>query len=150
MQEQQVHPALGYLALSVRDPARSAAFYCRLPGLLRTGAPFALPGAPKTVWLRAGSVYLALIAAADDASALPVRTGVGIYPRGFHHMCLSVAEIEPFYHDVCAQGLTIERPLQTGADGNRQFWLRDPDGYPVELMELSPAGLQLADRRAST
>lgn len=150
MQEQNARPSLGYLALSVRDPARSADFYCRLPGLARTGAPFALPGTPETVWLRAGSVYLALIAASDSASGLPVRTGVGLYPRGFHHMCLSVADIEPFYHDVCAQGFAIERPLQTGADGNRQFWLRDPDGYPVELMELNPAGLQLADRRAST
>lgn len=150
MQEQNARPALGYLALSVRDPAISADFYCRLPGLVRIDAPFALPGAPETVWLRAGSVYLALIAAADSASGLPVRTGVGLYPRGFHHMCLSVADIESFYHDMCAHGFTIERPLQTGADGNRQFWLRDPDGYPVELMELDPAGLQLADRRVPT
>jgi lactoylglutathione lyase len=37
----------------------------------------------------------------------------------------------------------LHHPLKTGADNNRQAWIRDPDGNRIEFMEMRPEALQL-------
>ncbi len=144
MQNRQDQLALNYIAICVKDLEKSMNFYCGILGLQRVDALCHLPGNPKAVWLKAGETYLSLISAENPGEALPVTTGVGLYPQGFHHQCFSVENIEAFYKEVSVLTCRIERTLQVGTDGNRQFWLRDPDGYPVEFMELSMDGMQMS------
>lgn len=134
---------LGCLTLTVRDPEASLAFYQGLLGMTRVSPPETFASVPGSVWLYMGQgSYLQLAPVpAGQAEAL-VTTGIGIYPRGFHHLCLSVSGIRELYETICRAGWPLERELLQGTDHNWQFWLRDPDGYPVEFMEMDLNSLQ--------
>jgi hypothetical protein len=44
-------------------------------------------------------------------------------------------------HAVCehlrTEGVALDREPVVGLDGNWQAWVKDPDGNPIELMQLS-------------
>ncbi|MCC8103711.1 MAG: Gfo/Idh/MocA family oxidoreductase [Clostridiales bacterium] len=62
---------------------------------------------------------------------------------GYQHICLEVKDIQAAYAAVIANGITPDTPISLGADGSYQFWLVDPDGNRLELMEYAPGALQL-------
>lgn len=64
---------------------------------------------------------------------------------GYQHICLETADIEAAYAAVLANGLRPDTPISRGADGAYQFWLTDPDGNRLELMEYAPGAMQLAE-----
>ena len=35
------------------------------------------------------------------------------------------------------EGVALDRETVVGVDGNRQAWVKDPDGNAIELMQLS-------------
>jgi lactoylglutathione lyase len=43
---------------------------------------------------------------------------------------------------LAAAGVGLSQTIRTGADGNRQAWIADPDGNRIELMEMAPDSLQ--------
>ena len=63
---------------------------------------------------------------------------------GYQHICLEVADIHAAWDAVTANGLTPDTDISLGADGAYQFWLTDPDGNRLELMEYAPGAKQLA------
>jgi lactoylglutathione lyase len=56
--------------------------------------------------------------------------------QSFRHICLAVDDLAAMVENLQGQGITIERPLKQGLDSNLQAWIRDPDGNPIELMQL--------------
>ncbi len=62
---------------------------------------------------------------------------------GYRHICLEVADIHAAWEAVTANGLTPDTPISQGADGAYQFWLTDPDGNRLEMMEYAPGAKQL-------
>ena len=62
---------------------------------------------------------------------------------GYRHICLEVADIHAAWAAVTANGLTPDTPISMGADGAYQFWLTDPDGNRLEMMEYAPGAKQL-------
>lgn len=67
-----------------------------------------------------------------------------LYPYyGYQHLCLEVEDITKAWNAVTANGLTPDTPISKGADGSWQFWLTDPDGNRVELMEYASGAKQL-------
>ena len=63
---------------------------------------------------------------------------------GYQHLCLETADIEAAYAATLANGLKPDTPVSKGADGALQFWLTDPDGNRLELMEYAPGARQTA------
>ena len=63
--------------------------------------------------------------------------------EGYQHLCLEVSDIQRAWEAVSANGLTPESPIRFGADGSLQFWLTDPDGNHIELMQYLPKSKQL-------
>ena len=61
---------------------------------------------------------------------------------GFQHICIEVSDIHAAYDAVIANGLKPETEISLGLDGAYQFWLRDPDGNRLELMEYTENALQ--------
>lgn len=59
---------------------------------------------------------------------------------GYQHICLEVADIHAAWDAVIANGLKPDTPIRPGADGACQFWLVDPDGNRLELMEYAAGG----------
>ena len=55
---------------------------------------------------------------------------------GFAHLSLLVDDIEEALTHVNAVGATISRPYFEGRAGQKVFFLADPDGHQIELMEL--------------
>lgn len=62
---------------------------------------------------------------------------------GYQHICIEVADIQAAWKAVTANGLVPDGPVQLGPDGAYQFWLTDPDGNRLELMQYSENALQI-------
>ena len=62
---------------------------------------------------------------------------------GYQHICIEVADIHKAYDAVVANGIKPETEISLGLDGAYQFWLRDPDGNRIELMEYCEGAMQL-------
>jgi len=46
--------------------------------------------------------------------------------------------------ELAARGLEITGSPKQGLDTNLQYWLHDPDGNPIELMQIMPTSPQAA------
>lgn len=142
---------LGSLTITVRNMEASVSFYQGLLGMTRVSPPEAFTSVQDSVWLCMGQgSYLQLAPLPVGQPEELVTTGIGVYPQGFHHLCLSVSDIREYYEIICRAGWPLERELLQGTDHNWQFWLRDPDGYPVEFMEMNPNSMQYIYRGNGT
>ena len=50
-------------------------------------------------------------------------------------LCVKVEDIESFYKEVIAAGLKPEGEPKVEPSGNREFVLRDPDGYGITFFQ---------------
>ncbi len=118
---------LNHVALFVQDLAKSTAFYRDVIGLDTMPEPFK---DGQHTWFKTGDhSQLHLIQGADTPA---------IHPKN-HHTCFSVPSMEVFvamlinlgivYENAAGQKNTIHRR----PDGVQQIWLRDPDGYWIEI-----------------
>lgn len=62
---------------------------------------------------------------------------------GYLHLCLEVEDIHKAWETVIANGLTPDTPINLGGDGSWQFWLVDPDGNRIELMQYESSSKQM-------
>jgi lactoylglutathione lyase len=46
--------------------------------------------------------------------------------------------------ELAAGGLEITGSPKQGLDSNLQYWISDPDGNPIELMQMMPTSPQAA------
>jgi lactoylglutathione lyase len=61
----------------------------------------------------------------------------------YSHLCLHVDDIEITTKTVVERGVSLDVDIQTGKDGNRQAWIKDPEGNRIEFMQLMPDSLQM-------
>ena len=58
---------------------------------------------------------------------------------GYGHIALAVDDLDQTLADLAAQGIEPERePYRVREGGSRICFVRDPDGYRVELIERNP------------
>lgn len=69
--------------------------------------------------------------------------------QSFRHLCLLTDNLHEMVESLRAQGVTIDREPQVGADYNSQAWIKDPDGNAIELMQLVEHSPQRAIARAA-
>ncbi|OCJ17342.1 hypothetical protein A6U87_20885 [Rhizobium sp. AC44/96] len=77
--------------------------------------------------------------------------------RGYQHICLDVEDLDLVVAKLRERGATMclwhedlsgiygveGTAITLGRDGNRQSWVKDPEGNRIELMELALGGSQL-------
>ena len=130
--------SIGHVALKVKDIEKSLAFYTEKLGFSEM---FRLNHEDGRVWLVylriTDDQYLEIFPEAVQDSAPDPET------NGINHFCLIVENIEKVIRQLSEKDVPLHRPVKTGADHNRQAWIRDPDGNRVELMEFGPDALQL-------
>ena len=88
----------------------------------------------------------------EDGSLMLIYLHVGgerfieIFPNGpvpnspsgsFFHLCLQTDDIQADVANLKDHGIMITQEIKMGLDHNWQAWLEDPDGNPIELMQLS-------------
>ncbi len=128
---------LGHIAFRIRDLEQSLDFYCNKLGfrevfrLEREGEP-----SPWIVYLQvAHNQFLELFPGAQGE--IPSRTGAG-----YNHFCLVTDDLHATLHEFESRGLTISGIPEQGLDMNWQYWLNDPDGNAIELMQITPESPQ--------
>lgn len=128
--------ALAHAALYCRDVEASADFYTRVLGLTRLFTQNRPDGSLFYIYLHAGShTFLELFPLADA----PIEGAHAPAPRlGIAHLCLSVDDINAAAEKITAAGWSLDSPPKKGMDGNWQLWIKDPDGTPLEIMQMMP------------
>jgi catechol 2,3-dioxygenase-like lactoylglutathione lyase family enzyme len=162
---------LGHVAFQVRDLERSLAFYRDGLGLREH---FRVSFAELLAWkdeeARAGRAQqdheesLALLRARPDDPWLvylevaplqylelfpalrPETVGDLLSADSHVHFCLEVEDAEAALADLRDRGIDADGPIVTGPDFSKQFWLTDPDGHRLELMEYSARSFQRVGR----
>ena len=130
-------PALTFVMLHVTDFDTASRYYTDTLGFPELFRLTTDDGGVRLVYVRVtDAAYLEFF---------PNGEGDGPAPReavGLNHLCLTVSDLDGVVEALTARGVALTRPLITGADGNRQACIDDPEGNRIELMEMSPTGMQ--------
>ena len=116
-----------HYAINVTDLQRSADFYQRV---LSIDTVYNGTENDRRIWYSLGEGMALHIIETDEVD---VKTPKGV------HLCLAVADFDAFVDHLREEGLAFEtwlgEPMQTNSrpDGVRQVYLRDPDGYWIEI-----------------
>lgn len=137
-----------HLVVGVTDMDRALAFYRDVLGMeivfesLISGEPFdAVLHATREQEGRVvggllGGLMIELLSlgvkpAHQSATDKPARRGI----TGIHNVSLSVTDLDDTHRRITAAGYTPDQdPFEIG--GVRMFFVKDPDGTPVEFIEL--------------
>ena len=134
---------IGHVAFRVASLQRALDFYCNKLGfseafrLEKEGQP-----SPWIVYIQvAPGSFIELFPDPQDApGALPARD-----PRAsYKHVCLLVDDLPATLRELAERGLEISGSPVRGMDTNLQYWINDPDGNPIELMQIMPTSPQAA------
>jgi lactoylglutathione lyase len=119
---------LGHLAFAAHDLESSLAFYAKL-GLHESFRLHHEDGTLMLVYLHvAGDRFIEVFP--DGPVPDPNRRG------SFMHLCLVVDDLRATVEHFQIEGVNIEQEPKIGLDHNWQAWIHDPDGNPIELMQL--------------
>ncbi len=127
---------IGHLAITASDFEKSITFYRNtlgLPEAFRVDRD----GSPWMAYFRTGASDFIEIFDGKGASADPAPE------IGMKHICLWVDDIEQTLVDLQSRGLDVDpKGAKTGKSKCRQYFIADPDGIRIELMQLMPDSLQ--------
>jgi lactoylglutathione lyase len=132
---------IGHVAFRVTSLQQALDFYCNKLGfseafrLDREGEP-----SPWIVYIQiAPGSFIELFPDPQDApGTLPQRDPEASYK----HVCLLVDDLPKTLRELATRGLVIDGSPIQGLDYNLQFWISDPDGNPIELMQIMAASPQ--------
>jgi lactoylglutathione lyase len=114
----------------ITDPDRSIAFYRALGFEERRRLP---------IRDEAMNIYMGLPGDGDRLE-LTYNYGVEEYDlgNGYGHIAITVDDIDATLEQLAGQGIAPERPPYTVSEGgSRLCFVRDPDGYRIELIDRS-------------
>jgi lactoylglutathione lyase len=125
-------PALIHTCYRITDIDRSVDFYNAL-GFEESGR-FQLPDG-------ATNVFMGL---PDDGARLELTYNPGVerydIGTGYGHIAVTAGDLDGTLQALSGQGIEPERPPYTVREGgNRLCFVRDPDGYRIELIEQDPS-----------
>ena len=71
------------------------------------------------------------------------RLGILECCDGYQHLCIEVSDIEETWKICKEHAIRPDTEIKLGPDFSRQFWITDPDGNRIELMEYTEKAWQL-------
>jgi lactoylglutathione lyase len=130
---------LGHSAYGVADIDASLAFY-ELLGIKESFRLNREDGSLMLVYLHiSGDRFIEIFPGGPaEADRAAPRT------YSYRHLCLVSDDIVNDVEHLRAAGVTIDVEPKLGLDGNTQAWIKDPDGNPIELMQLADNSPQKA------
>lgn len=139
----QVVAGLSHAAIRTRSIQDSLRFYTEVLGLREAFRMHREDGSLSTVYLFiAPGQYLELFTGGARENA------AGPDVIGICHLCLMTRDIQKTFEAVKQAGGPVDRPIQRGKSQCWMLWTHDPDGTPIEIMEMPPESMQAqADRR---
>ncbi|MBQ2676942.1 MAG: VOC family protein [Clostridia bacterium] len=125
---------IGHLALSVKDLDKSMEFYCDFLGMQKS----------FTLYNEDGSVWIQYVKVTNDQfiEFFPEDEVNPLNKQSFKHIALQTDDIYADVERLRANGVKIWSEPVRGDDNSYQAWVGDPDGNPIELMQLTDESLQ--------
>lgn len=121
-----------HVAIEISNLEKALKFYCEALGLEYVSDSKNEEGKVVVVYLKIrGGVSIELFA---TGLHMPDRKDWLI---GYHHMCFEVDDIHEIEQKILSKCGKITKSAFTSGNGNWQLWATDPDGNPVEFMQLS-------------
>ncbi|MCZ6634903.1 MAG: VOC family protein [bacterium] len=129
---------IGHFAITCKDIDQSLDFYTRILGLPEAFRMNNDDGSLWMVYVKTGSDdFIELFTNGGDQADIPKNAS------GFKHLCLWVDDIETTVHDLKSKGLDVDPDgIRTGRSKCKQYFIVDPDGVRIELMQLMPESKQ--------
>jgi catechol 2,3-dioxygenase-like lactoylglutathione lyase family enzyme len=152
-----VSRGVNHVGLCVADIAASLAFYRDVVGFTVQSAPFRIAGAwfdtltrndgaeieVAMLELRGLTLQLVQYHAAGGAPVV-----AGHHHPGNPHLCIDVDDVDARHAAVVASGKHRPTPIvDIAGTGARSFYVEDPDGTPVEFLQLPGQGSSPHSRR---
>ena len=125
---------LAHAAYTVRDMQATLRFYCQGLGLSHA---FSLSRDDGSPWIE----YVK-VADGQFIEFFYPEAGSEDSRGSFMHLCLEVDDIHQTAAALKASGIVLRVPPTRGKDSNWQCWADDPDGNPIEFMQIDPASPQ--------
>lgn len=120
---------IAHAAFAAHDLDASLAFYSRL-GIREAFRLHHEDGSLMLVYLHVtGDRFIEVFPGGPPPD--PARKG------SYMHLCLCVDDLEAAVAALRDQGVDMLQEPRVGLDRNAQAWVRDPDGNPIELMQLA-------------
>lgn len=138
---------LAHVCFHTQDLRRLLAFYQERLGFPVKFRFLAQDGSLFGAYLECGAE--SFIELFDQAGAVHQWGGEAAALFGgnrYLHACFEVTGISDFRDRLLSQGVQVT-PIQTGLDGSRIAFLKDPDGNVIELMEYQAQSAQLGPAR---
>jgi catechol 2,3-dioxygenase-like lactoylglutathione lyase family enzyme len=126
--------AIGHIAFRVTELDPALDFYCNILGF-REAFRLDREG-DRSPWI----VYIQ-VAPGQFIELFPFAAQVGPQPgddAGYNHCSFCVDDIHATVRQLAARGLPTPGEPTRGLDGNFQYWIADPDGNRIELMQINP------------
>ena len=135
------------MGLCVRDVGAAVAFYRDVAGFEVRTASFRLGGEwfDTLTWNEGAEIEVAMLALGDFTMQLVGYHAAGAEPvapghnhPGNPHLCIDVDDVDAKHAEVLA--LSAHRPtaiVEIAGTGARSFYVEDPDGTPVEFLQMS-------------
>lgn len=124
-------------AIRVKDIKKTVKFYRDIMGFKESFEVYDNDGAISLVYL--------YIAEGQFIEIFPNGEGEYSYdPKAvaFAHMCYEVDDIELALKEMRLRGAIIDGAVKAGRTGALQFWIYDPDGNRIEIVQLPPESMQ--------
>lgn len=125
---------IAHLAFMVTDMEKALNFYV---GALGFNHAFSIPDDDGKPWIE----YIKV--AEDQFIELFYPTeGFEKGNRSYMHLCLEVEDCVATAKALEEKGLDVWAKPKQGKDMNIQCWVSDPDGNPIEIMQIDPGSPQ--------
>jgi len=132
-----MYKGIGHYAIRTRDIDQSLHFYKEILGFQEA---FRLNDEKGDPWI----IYLFIVPGQFIELFLngKVPQDHSSEVIGITHICLEVANADQACELLRSKGAPIDKEVAFGRSQAKQFWTHDPDGNPIELMELPPESQQ--------
>ena len=125
---------IAHLAFDCADLEVTIDFYCNKLGLEKK---FDLRDENGEIWIQ----YIK-ICHDQFVEFFPQKNMPAKAPHSYKHLSLQTDDIKGDVERLRSLGVTIDSEVSQGLDGAFQAWIKDPDGHPIELMQLFETSLQ--------
>ena len=129
---------IAHNAFRVEDLDASIDFYTQILGLKEAFRLVHDNGKPFLVYLQINANTFVELFPGGKEKVPVTRESIG-----FAHLCLHVDDISATLAKLRERGLPCPGEPSMGKDGNWQYWIKDPDGNDIELMQIMPDSLQM-------
>lgn len=129
-------PAIHHVALICSDYARSKAFYTRVLGFRVLHEVYREARDSWKLDLEVSPGVQLELFSFPSPPPRPTRPEA----RGLRHLAFSVADVDATVLELQRRGVTTEPVRVDEYTGRRFTFFTDPDGLPLEIYEVPPAG----------